>query len=150
MWWPGIDQSIEHFVSHSTACTIADNDKHALTKPPIKPVPFTAKQWSMLCIDILGEMNGVPSVTAFMSNLVARWGIPDGIISDNGIKLVSMDFDQFCAQLGIKHCKTALYHPQAKGAVERFNRDLEEGIRALKAEGRAFADSLRSIISNYR
>ena len=104
----------------------------------------------MLCIDILGEMNGVPSVTAFMSNLVARWGIPDGIISDNGRRFVSMNFDQFCAQLGIKHCKTALYHPQAKGTVERFNRDLEEGIRSLKAEGRAFADALRSIISNYR
>ena len=82
--------------------------------------------------------------------MFARCCIPHEIISANGRLFVSKDFDQFCGQLGIKHCKTALYHPQANGAVDRFNRVLKDGIRAFKAEGRTFDDALRSIISNYR
>ena len=149
-----------------------------MPKPPIKPVPFPAKPWSKLAIDILGELHGVAnharyiivlldlhskwpevapvanittqSVTTFLSNMFARWGIPDEIISDNGRQFVSKDFDQFCAQVGIKQRKTALHHPQANGAVERLNRVLKEGIRAFKEEGRTFDDALRSIISNYR
>ena len=63
---------------------------------------------------------------------------------------MSRDFEQFLNQLNIKHSKTALYHPQANGAVERFNRVVIEGLRANRVEGQTFEDSLRSIIANYR
>ena len=178
VWWPGIDKHIENFVSHCTSCTVSDKGKHSLPIPPLKPVKFPSKPWSKIAIDIVGELHGTPqharylivlidlhskwpevrpvqtittkSVLCFLSDLFARWGLPDEIISDNGRQFVSRDFEQYLAQLGIKHSKTALYHPQANGAVERFNRVIKQGIRTYKFENRNFDDSLRSIISNYR
>ena len=178
VWWPGIDHHIESYISNCTACTISDKGKHALPIPPLKPIQYPSKPWSKLSLDILGELHGVPqhsrflivlldmhskwpevkavsninthSVTTFLSELFSRWGLPEEIITDNGRQFVSSDFEQFLSQLGIRHCKTALYHPQANGAVERFNRVLKEGIRAYKTEGTTFEDTLRSILANYR
>ena len=178
VWWPGIDKEIEHFVRSCTACAISNKSQRSLPTPPLEPVKYPTKPWSVLAIDILGELHGVPpqarylivvydlhskwpevkavpnitthAVNSFLSELFARWGIPERIISDNGRQFVSKDFENFCAELNIKHSKTALYHPQSNGAVERFNRVLKEGIRADKHEARPFADTLRSILANYR
>ena len=109
-----------------------------MPKPPIKPVPYPAKPWWKLAIDILGELHAVvnharyiivhldlhskwpegapvgtittQSVPTFLSNLFAIWGIPDERMSDKGRQFVSKDVDLFCAHLAIKQCNTALYN----------------------------------------
>ena len=68
----------------------------------------------------------------------------------SGGQFLSWDFEQFLNQLNIKHSKSALYHHQSNGAVDRFNRALKEGLRAKRLEGRTLEDSLRFILANYR
>ncbi|KAF0155330.1 MAG: hypothetical protein FD188_3155 [Ignavibacteria bacterium] len=58
MWWPGIEHSIEYFMSKCPACTRLDKGKHAMAKLPIKPRPLHEKPFWKLDIDILSELNG--------------------------------------------------------------------------------------------
>ena len=51
---------------------------------------------------------------------------------------------------GIEHRVTSLYNPQSNGGVERFNRTMEEGIQASMAEGKSFAEAVRTTLCNYR
>ena len=178
IWWPGIDHHVEEFIRRCDACIVADKGGRRQLNPPVKPIPFPQKPWSKLALDILGELHGTPAharyllvlidlhskwpevravthvtsstVNLFLSDVFARWGLPEEIITDNGRQFVSREFEEFLSQLGIAHCKTALYHPQANGAVERFNRVLKEGIRAGKSEGKSFDTILRSTLANYR
>ena len=54
------------------------------------------------------EVVGVPDATAltcvsaFLSNIVARFGVPVQIVCDNGPAFVSQLFKDFCSNLGIK------------------------------------------------
>ena len=41
----------------------------------------------------------------------ATHGIPSAIVSDNGLCFTSSEFDQFVKCNGIRHLKTAPYHP---------------------------------------
>lgn len=62
----------------------------------------------------------------FLQKRIAREGILDAILTDNGIQFVSREMEQFLVQHGIKHKRCALYHPETNGMVERFNRVLKQ------------------------
>ena len=177
VWWPNIDRDAEQFVRSCESCIMADKACKPIT-PPIKPVPYPTRPWEKLSIDIIGELHGCPSthrfvivlldlhskwpeikpvstitssaVISFLSDMFTRWGLPREIISDNGKQFTSREFEDFLSGLGIQHCKTALYHPQANGAVERFNRVLKEGLRGGKYSKRPIDVTLRSVLSSYR
>ena len=36
-------------------------------------------------------------------NIVTRFGVPDSLISDNGLQFDSQSFHEFCSNLGIKN-----------------------------------------------
>ena len=51
--------------------------------------------------------------------LFATHGIPEVIVSDNGTAFTSAEFSEFTAKNGVKHLKTAPYHPSTNGLAER-------------------------------
>ena len=65
-------------------------------------------------------------VSCKIQEWIGRYGLPEVVHSDNGTCFTSRAFEQFCSQHGIRHTKSTTYHPQANGAVERFNRTLGE------------------------
>jgi transposase InsO family protein len=69
-----------------------------------------------------------------LKDLFSRWGLPSKIITDNGKQFVSKQIEDFFTNLGITHSRTALYHPQSNGAVERFNRFLTDQLRLARVE----------------
>ncbi|KAI3364021.1 hypothetical protein L3Q82_010786 [Scortum barcoo] len=144
----------------------------------VKPLPWPSAPWSHVQVDICSGLYGVPQhqcfllvaydlhskwpevlptgsvttrvVTDFLSSLFARWGVPDTITTDNGPQFVSADFTAFAEGRRIKHIRTALYHPQANGGVERFNQTLKNGLRAHLADGLPFPSALQSTLLHYR
>ena len=58
--------------------------------------------------------------------------------------------ERFLGELGIEHWRTALYHPQANGAGERFNRVITDAVRLARVEQRSVADALFACVSAYR
>ncbi|GJU87454.1 reverse transcriptase domain-containing protein [Tanacetum coccineum] len=67
-------------------------------------------------------------------NIVCRFGLPGEIISDNGKQFRDNPFKDWCKKLCIRQCFASVKHPQANGQVERANRSLGEGIKALLGE----------------
>lgn len=70
--------------------------------------------------------------------------------TDMGLQLISVDFASFMEEKGIKHVRTALYHPQANGGVERFNQTHKNGLRAHLAEGLPLSSALHSTLFHFR
>ena len=69
------------------------------------------------------------------------------LISDNGVQFVSSEFEECLHKYGVKHIKTALYHPQ-NNPIERFNRVLKESLKAGMSEGGSFHNTVLNVIAN--
>ena len=54
-----------------------------------------------------------------MLNVLREWfsvhGIPEQIITDNGPQFIAEEFDKFTKRNGIKHVKSAPFHPVSNG-----------------------------------
>ena len=59
-----------------------------------------------------------------VEEVVARFGTPAVIHSDEGRQFESGLFQEMCQLLGIEKTRTTPYHPQSDDMVERFNRTL--------------------------
>lgn len=90
------------------------------------------------------------SIIDFLELLFARWGLPRTLTTDNGPQLVSAEFTSYIRSKGIKHIRTAYYHPQSNGGVERFNQSLKNGLRAHLAQGCSFNEALSQTLLHYR
>ena len=67
-----------------------------------------------------------------LRTIFARWGLLKTLVSDNGPQLVSAEFDIFCKQNGIRHIKSAPFHPSTNGEVEQF----EAAMKSAKSQNR--------------
>jgi hypothetical protein len=72
------------------------------------------------------------AVCAVLAASLARWGIPDEILTDNGkvftgrfgSQPVEVLFDRICRENGISHRHTAPRSPTTTGKIERFHQSL--------------------------
>jgi hypothetical protein len=177
VWWPGIDIQLERFVRECTPCIVSGKSTRP-TPGPLQPVPFPAGPWRKISLDIAGEFMAAPhhqrfvvvaidyytkwpeaavcghvtsaAVIDFLTGLFDRYGLVEEIVTDNGTQFTSVEFTDFLHSLGIRHCRSALYSPQANAEVERFNRTLKNGLKAALAEGKSFMNGLRQTLAAYR
>jgi len=177
-WWRGIDLQVEDFVKSCTACIESNKSGSNIATPPLQPISYPARPWQKLALDIVGELHGLPdnhrflmvlvdlhskwpeiratssittsSVRDFLAECFTRWGLPEEIITDNGRQFISHDFERFLSEHCVKHLKTSLYHPQANGAVERFNRVVKDCLKVSRAEGTQPKEALRAMLAAYR
>ena len=70
------------------------------------------------------NMEAVTVTKILMNEVIARFGIPDKIHSDQGKQFESNLFKELYEMLQIDKTRTTAYHPQSDGMVERFNRTL--------------------------
>ena len=94
-------------------------------------------QFSRYC-----ELRVIPDKTAdsiafaFMNAVVARWGCPTYLTSDNGPEFANNIIIKLCEKLNIKRPKILARRPQANGYVERANRTILNILRTLSEERR--------------
>ena len=138
VWWPGISKDIENTVRHCSEC-----QQHQSTPPvaPLHPWAWPTCPWARLHLDYAGPVQGkmilvlidahskwieavcTPSATSSvvieeLRTLFAQFGIPETIVSDNGLCFVSAEFEAFLENNGIKHITSAPYHPASNGLAE--------------------------------
>ena len=71
-----------------------------------------------------------------LTELFARFGLPEEILSDNGPNLTSKLIEELLASLKISHIKTTPYRPQSNGMLERWHRDLKRMLSKLSTGDR--------------
>ena len=66
---------------------------------------------------------------AFFNEIIAMFGTPRVLITDNGTNFMSELFSNTCELLGIRKLNITPYHPQANGSLERSHRPFEKFCR---------------------
>ena len=122
---------------------------------PLKPTPLPDGPWRDLAVDLMGPLSPghhllvvvdyysryyevvvVQTTTAgkvidCLDDVFSRHGLPVSLKSDNGPQFASEEFQEYCKQNNIMHCKVTARWAQANGEVERQNTGgiarLEEG-----------------------
>ena len=67
----------------------------------------------------------------FFEEVVLRYGMPDGIVSDRGSVFTSSYWSSLCYHAQMKHRLSTAFHPQTDGLTERTNQALEQYLRAF-------------------
>ena len=103
------------------------------------------------------EIFPIPDQTAptcaeiILNEVIARFGCPYNIHSDQGRNYESAIFSELCQLLEIRKTRTSSGHPSCNGQVERFNRTLVSMIKAyLKGQQREWDKHLGCLAAAYR
>lgn len=154
LWWPGMDQGVERAVQSCGECQV---HQKAPVTAPLHPWEWPESPWSRIHVDyagpFLGEMFLVivdahskwmdiyPMKTSTsqaniekLSQNFSVFGLPEMLVSDNGTCFTSAEFESFMKQNGIRHMRSAPFHPSSNGLVERAVQTFKEGMKKMKGE----------------
>ena len=73
-------------------------------------------------------------VTLFYEEVICRYGVPNGIVSDRGSVFTSGYWSSFCYEAHVKRRLSTAFHPQTDGQTERQNQTLEQYLRCYCSE----------------
>ena len=172
--WPNVKKDIKEWCKECLTCQQNKITYH--TKPRIHPSVSPTSRFTDISIDLVGplptcqgqryvltiidkftrwpEAVPIPDITAvsvadaLISSWISRFGVPLYITSDQGRQFESEVFKQIAKKLGFQRVRTASYHPQSNGQVERLHRTLKTAVRARKSAN--WIDSLFIILWTYR
>ena len=157
--WPSIRADVTRWARECLACQRAKVRRHTI--PPIGDFAVPPKRFQHWNVDLvtMPESNGfkylftavdrlsrwpvaIPLcdittqsvIDAFAYGIVAIFGVPESITTDNGSQFTSAMWKQLMDVWGIRSHFTTTYHPEANGLVERFHRRLKESLKALSTE----------------
>ena len=172
-WWPGLSKDAETFVKECTGCRFSEKSRSS--KPiPVGTFPTPNKSGELYNLDIAGPfhnghylvvlidaMSNFPEILdtkditsskiiKWLNQVWSRYGLPVGIITDNGPQFISDEFQSYLSSLDIHHYLTPVYYPQENGRVEVFNRTIKHGIQAITAEGTPWEEGVERIITSFR
>lgn len=57
-------------------------------------------------------------VTAALTNIFARFGYPEELVSDNGKQFISAEFETYLKSCGIQHIRVFLYYARSNGKLD--------------------------------
>nr|XP_023919270.1 uncharacterized protein LOC112030837 [Quercus suber] len=84
-------------------------------------------------------------------NIVTRFGVPESLISDNGLQFDSRAFRIFCEDLGIKNKYSTPAYPQSNGLAEATNKVILNRLkRRLDGAKGGWAEELPNVLWAYR
>lgn len=162
--WPSMTSDIKKYVENCGVCEKTKIFKH--THTPLQITSVANAPFEKIYIDFVGEINphsaeghkylmtiscdltkyllaiptfdstAIEAAKVIVEEVCITFNIPKIIISDNGPAFISSTFEQMAKLLEIKHIKTAPYHPQSNGAIERYHRTLGQHIRAYTQKQR--------------
>ena len=137
------------------------------------PWIWPTRPWQRIHLDFAGPFNGemfllvvdakskwievfpMSSTTASATILALRFlfathGLPEVIVSDNGLQFVSQEMKDFLKSNGIRHCLSSPYYPASNGEAERAVRTFKESMKTMKDEPGTQAQKLARFLLSYR
>ena len=83
----------------------------------------------------------------YKRNILARFGIPQAIVTDNGTQFTDKNFQEFVAKLGTKQHFASVEHPQTNGQAEAENRVILHGLKCkLNETKKRWVEELHSVL----
>ena len=77
-------------------------------------------------------------------------GLPEQIVSDNGSQFTPEEFAVFLKANGIRHIRSAPYHPATNRLAEQFVQSLKQGLKASLRSGLPLSQCLSNFLMTYR
>ena len=104
-------------------------------------------------VDALANIRDMDVKKFLWKNIVTRFGVPNFLISDNGLQFDSRAFREFCSDLGIKNKYSTPVYPQSNGQAKAVNKIIVNGLKkrldgAKGKWGRRFAQRFMGIPNN--
>lgn len=156
-FWPKLAKDVRTFVAECQICKVTKAPNYTL-RPPMGQAFKSERPLQRLYVDFLGpyprSKSGNTTILivldhmskfvwlkplrkASAKNLVHfleedifhAFGVPETILSDNGVQFISRDMKTLVNKYGVQHIFTATHSPQAN-ASERVNRSVIAAIRA--------------------
>ena len=138
LFWPEMDKAIEQLVK---SCSICNQNKPQQPFQPLKPHPTPSRPWQRIGVDIftfqrknyfifvdfysgwfeidlLNEILTTTVITKPKANM-ARYGVPDVVVSDNGPQFSSKQFKTFQTSWQFEHLTSSPGYAQSNGGAER-------------------------------
>ncbi|KAL3741040.1 hypothetical protein ACJRO7_022199 [Eucalyptus globulus] len=83
-------------------------------------------------------------------DIIARYGVPEAIVTDNGTNLNNKFIDELFSKFKIKHLNSSPYRPQMNGAVEAANKNIKKILAKTAENYRDWHDRLPFALMAYR
>ena len=175
-YWPSMGNDTRRFVLACEACGQSKPQNRQTTAPlssltasrplefvsmDIVTLPYTPRG-HVACLVITDlftkwaeafplRSHSAEDIYPFVLDFIARYGIPDTLLTDQGGEFENVLLDKLYDQLGLRKIRTAAYHPQTDGQAERFNRSLIEMLRATTTDRNVhWDDVLAPVLFAYR
>ena len=109
------------------------------TKGPISP-SSEGNSYIMVIVDAFTHyvaLNPVPHCNAYYAyttlyeHWIAKFGLPDILVTDNGTEFINNEIITLCHLYNIKHKPRTSHAPWTNGLVEGMNRSLQEYLRCI-------------------
>lgn len=147
VWWPGVSKQIKSMVEDCERCA----STRVQRAEPLVASPSPELPWQQLGIDLF-HFNGqdfllivdyfsrypevitlksttCSSVITAVKSVLARFGIPEVVRSDNGPQFAAAEFADFAQDYGFVHATSSPHYPQSNGEVERAIRTIKDLLR---------------------
>ena len=87
----------------------------------------------------------------YKQNVLAQFGIPQALVTDNDTQFTDQGFQSFVAKLGTKQHFTSVEHPQTNGQAEAANRVILRGLKRKLGEAkRGWVEELHNVLWAYQ
>ncbi|CAH8545954.1 unnamed protein product, partial [Dicrocoelium dendriticum] len=158
VFWPTMRKDVAAYIRGCPSCqTNRDMDT---ARPPMRsievnqpfqfwgldvfgplPVSRSGNRYILVMIDHftrwieaipIKDQTGETVAQVFESNIPARYGVPQCVLTDQGPCFESRAFQAVLQKWNIQRRRTSPYHPQTNGLTERFNRTMKTWINCTK------------------
>lgn len=153
--WPGINKDCRNWAKTCHPCQTNKITRHVT--PPLGTFKLPRGRFQYIHIDLIGplpvsdgyrycltavdrftrwpevipiaDISAETVAKAFVSNWIARYGVPSEIVTDRGKQFESALMKQLADLAGFRRNRTTAYHPASNGMVERMHRVLKTAIK---------------------